>query len=288
MKFSKKLFIIFIIPLFFLLSISITKVYADDGTSPTSAPLVPAPAGNNPQPPAVTPSPPANGSVPGSENSETKIDPTMLQQINELKQNPPAPLPEVKEPVTATTKTNNTKTTKTTFTSSVKTPSDIKNTKYETAVRLLIKNKIISCYSDNTFKPNKLITRAEFAKIICLASGTTVDSKNVKLGKFSDVTKANWAHAYIMAAEKNNLMKGYSYPQAAFKPNNKITYAEVVTILVRMFTSKVPAGEWPQNYINEGRSLGIIKSFYISKPSANATRGDVAILTWSAFWLKNK
>ncbi|MBQ8002230.1 MAG: S-layer homology domain-containing protein [Clostridia bacterium] len=59
----------------------------------------------------------------------------------------------------------------------------------EVAVKALVERKIINGYPDGTFKPNNPITRAEFAKIIVLASGR-YDAKATCT--FTDVPKERW------------------------------------------------------------------------------------------------
>ena len=58
--------------------------------------------------------------------------------------------------------------------------------------------KILSGYPDNTFMPNKSITRAEFAKILVL----TLNLKEKNNISFQDVKKEHWAYNYIEVASK--------------------------------------------------------------------------------------
>ncbi len=87
----------------------------------------------------------------------------------------------------------------------------------------------IDGYEDGTFKADKNITRAEFAKIIAKIDGLSDSSEH---DKFSDVEAKHWAKGYI----ENIAVKGYivGYPDGTFKAENSITRAEVVTIVNRM------------------------------------------------------
>lgn len=59
---------------------------------------------------------------------------------------------------------------------------------------------ILNGYPDGSFKPNKSITRAEFAKILVNTLNLTSDSSNNI--QFKDVPEEHWAHNYIKVASK--------------------------------------------------------------------------------------
>lgn len=165
------------------------------------------------------------------------------------------------------------------------TPKDVEGTKYEYAVNKLIAIGIINGYEDGTFRPERDITRAEFAKIVCLLldKGSVVE-KAKGTTKFKDVKGTHWASGYINVAAESKLIKGY--PGGTFKPENNVTYAEAITILVRAlgYGDEVDSqGTWPQNYLAKAAELGITGGITLDNPSAKATRGDIAILTWNTF-----
>lgn len=62
----------------------------------------------------------------------------------------------------------------------------------------------IDGYTDNTFKPNKTITRAESAKIVNRMLARSADknfvNSNSEICRFSDVNTSNWAYYEIMEA----------------------------------------------------------------------------------------
>ena len=164
--------------------------------------------------------------------------------------------------------------------------SDIVGTKYEAAVNELVARGVINGYLDNTFKPTNDITRAEMAKMLVTAAklNNEVESnKNKEI--FSDVTSKHWAIGYINVAYKNDYIVGYG--DGTFAPDDNVTYAEAITMVVRMlgYKSAVEAkGEWPDNYIKKAESLKLLSNvdFSTSKKNYNATRGDVANLIWNA------
>lgn len=172
-----------------------------------------------------------------------------------------------------------------TFVPKLNRPFDVVGTSYEYAVGKLVDAGIISGYPDGTFKPERRITRAEFSKIICYLLNKHQEAEQVKgTSKFKDVDSNYWASGYINVAWKNNLIKGY--PGGDFKPNNNVSYAEAITILVRVLgygKETEEKGKWPYNYISKAEELGVIGGITWVKPSAEATRGDVAKLVWNTY-----
>lgn len=106
--------------------------------------------------------------------------------------------------------------------------SDANDEWYSAAVNYVVEKKLISGYPNGTFKPNESITRAEFAQMI---SGYIKTEKTNK-SDFNDV-KDHWAKDAIDKLNGNKNVSGY--PDGTFKPNEKITRAEAVTILNSVF-----------------------------------------------------
>lgn len=90
---------------------------------------------------------------------------------------------------------------------------------------------IITGYPDGTFKPNKPITRAEFAAIAARFDET----QSGKSAIFSDVI-GHWAAKEIGIAYYNDWIKGY--PDGTFKPDQNITRAEAMTLINRVLERK--------------------------------------------------
>ena len=99
---------------------------------------------------------------------------------------------------------------------------------YAYAVSYMTENKLIMGYPDGTFKPNSPISRAEFAAI---ASRFDQLKPGLSL-PFNDVKAGHWAYDVIASAADKGWVNGY--PDGSFKPENKITRAEVVSTTNRM------------------------------------------------------
>ncbi|MBQ8168537.1 S-layer homology domain-containing protein [bacterium] len=97
-------------------------------------------------------------------------------------------------------------------------------------------NDVVVGYPDGKFKPNKNISRAEFATM--LVKGFNLDSCGLEReGMFTDVPRSNWANAAIAKAVDENLLKGY--PNGQFKPNNHVTRAEALTSIAKGMTCDI-------------------------------------------------
>lgn len=144
------------------------------------------------------------------------------------------------------------------------------------AISKLSALEIITGYPDGTFKPSATITRAEFAKMACVAAGMN-DSASMLGGaasQFSDVKPNEWYTGYVNLAVSQGYVKGY--PDGTFKPNNTITNAEVVTVILRImgYNDNLP-GPWPVDYVAKAGNLEITSGLSFAT-SSNAVRGDVA------------
>ena len=84
-------------------------------------------------------------------------------------------------------------------------------------VNTLVDEGTINGYEDGSFKPENTVTRAEFVKMIGIASETKVE--------FSDVTADHWAYDYISYTEMEA-----SYDNV-FEPGRPITRGETLPVL---------------------------------------------------------
>ncbi len=155
--------------------------------------------------------------------------------------------------------------------------SDISGTNYENAVTTLASMNIITGYSDGTYRPDSLVSRAEMATIL-IKTVDKINYENVVGVPFEDV-RAHWAESYITLAYSLGAINGRS--DASFAPNGKVTHVEAVAMLLRSmgYADVSLAGNWPSNYLNKARELGLFENIEVNeKGSANATRGDVALM----------
>ena len=95
-------------------------------------------------------------------------------------------------------------------------PEDVMGTKYEGAVEKLTYLGIIAGYPDGTYRPDRPVTRAEFAKIIVTALGIG-EAAQYAAGatRFPDVGAGHWASGYI------NVAVDLNYSRLSAEPSNR-------------------------------------------------------------------
>lgn len=142
---------------------------------------------------------------------------------------------------------------------------------------------LVQGYPDGTFRPNRALTRAELATLLVRAMGHDVTEVSEK--PFKDVKKTHWAAGYIQAAQRAGYVIGY--PDGTFRPNQKITKVEGLTVMVRLDNLPLRAGvptpysdvktsHWAAKYINAAKGAGMLDYLVGSemKPKANLSRAE--------------
>lgn len=135
---------------------------------------------------------------------------------------------------------------------------------------------------------DRTITRAEFTKMTVAAStsrDTLGDAVAVK--PYPDVPQTHWAAPYIKAAVDLNLVQGDLYGN--FNPDEKITLAEGVTILLRLlgYTDSYFTGVWPAGQMAQYRALGLDEGVTCGQ-NDNMTRRDALYLFYNLMITKDK
>lgn len=105
---------------------------------------------------------------------------------------------------------------------------------FNNAISTLSNAGIVTGYNDGTFRPNQPITRGEMAKIIANFANLNKGTKS-----FTDLS-GHWSKTYVELAAGNGWIAGY--PDGSFRPDQKITRAETVTMINRVL-ERVPAKE---------------------------------------------
>ncbi len=148
---------------------------------------------------------------------------------------------------------------------------------------------IIGGFPDGSFKPNDVLTRAQFAKMAVISLG---DDDLVTLQQsftvFPDVLSTHWAAGYVnVAVLDSQILSGY--PDGTFAPDNSISEAEAVTICLRMlgYTVEDVGLFWPADYISKGAELGLTDGLVIDD-NAPMTRGRAAILLTNLLTMEEK
>ncbi len=167
-------------------------------------------------------------------------------------------------------------------------PSDAKDSKYADAIEVLGALEImVGDAESGAFRPEDTIRRSEFAKVAVTAMGMgDVAKSSEHKTKFPDVVENHWANGYINVAANQGIVIGDD--EGNFRPDDTITYAEAVTVLVRLI-GHTPAAEkkggFPAGYISVASQQGITKNAVASNDSA-VVRGMVAELCENSLTVK--
>ena len=89
--------------------------------------------------------------------------------------------------------------------------TDISGHWAEEAIKYLVNAGIITGYTDNTFRPDRNISRAEFVTLLVRALGLSGDTQ-----KLFDDTREHWARENIAIAYANGIVEGHS--RTPFRP----------------------------------------------------------------------
>jgi hypothetical protein len=98
-------------------------------------------------------------------------------------------------------------------------------------INALAQRKIVTGYPDNTFRPEKSVSRDEFAAILRQAFDRSPERQIASGSTFTDVPEGYWASAAIEEAYEMGFMDGY--PGEAFRPKQPVTKVQVLTSLAR-------------------------------------------------------
>ncbi len=107
--------------------------------------------------------------------------------------------------------------------------SDVPNTYWAAQYIDYLNNRhIVTGYPDNTFRPERPVTRAEFA--VMLAKSQNLDTSGMA-SRFTDVPMGHWAAGAINAVAGQGWIAGY--PGGRFLPDQNISMAEMYAILAQ-------------------------------------------------------
>ncbi|MCF2946258.1 S-layer homology domain-containing protein [Paenibacillus tarimensis] len=144
----------------------------------------------------------------------------------------------------------------------------------------------------NTFRPKQAMTRAEFVQLLVVALGMEIKPAGGTV--LTDIKPDDWYYDAVTAAAAAGAVGGYKDKATgamSFKPNNKITRAEISTILARLLDNPstaaeaasfrdVKAGHWAHASITKLAAAGIVTGGSNGRfsPEDPATRAEVCVM----------
>jgi hypothetical protein len=171
--------------------------------------------------------------------------------------------------------------------------SDIGDSQMKLQIEALAEAGIVSGPGDGTFRPKASVTRAEFAKMLASAMGTSLDANAAS--QFTDVP--TWAAPYVGALVNENVTNGKS--STKFGASENISRQEMAVMFVRamgleelvMITELQPnfqdmnmVATWAQPHVAFAKEIGFIVGDGVSYfPENSSLREQVAKLTYQ--WL---
>lgn len=179
--------------------------------------------------------------------------------------------------------------------------TDIYNADVARAAETLRLLGIVSGTGGTSFSPDRALTRAEFCKLAVELMGNG-DKVAAQMNRtvFQDVPSTHWARGYIAVATQGTttgsgedavttagIIRGDAYGN--FNPDRAITYAEAVTILVRIlgYGDSDVGMLWPDGYLAKAKELGLTEGLDLAA-SDTITRGQTALMMEHLLYADNK
>lgn len=155
------------------------------------------------------------------------------------------------------------------------------NAEYATAIEYVSEIGLMVGYGDGTFQPDKTVSRAEMATVLCKMMGEDQDLKQDG-SVFSDVPTTHWANGYVVKAASLGYLAGYG--NGKFGPDDTVTYEQAVTMIVNATGGRNLAsqyGGYPDGYVSLAEEYGLIEGVQ-AEIGDFFSRGQVAILLYNA------
>lgn len=157
---------------------------------------------------------------------------------------------------------------------------------------------ILAGYPNGNFYPENTITRAEFAKIMCLAAGLNVSAVNKT--SYTDVKSTAWYAPYVETGKY--YLSGYiSGGKKYYRPDSNALREDIAVALVKlkgydtsvydesilkaMFTDWQSISEDARKYVSVAVEKGLISGYEDDtfRGQATLTRAEAATLLWRAY-----
>lgn len=182
---------------------------------------------------------------------------------------------------------------------------DIKDSKLQQQVSVLQMLGVMGGTSATTFSPNGTLSRAQFCKMAVVLLGREKEEplyRNRTI--FPDVKSTHWARGYINLAVTvdvggsvgedgqvtggTKLIRGMA--DGTFQPDRSITYAEAVTILMRVlgYTDADAGMNWPAGYLQLAAKLKVTDGLTGLGANSTLTRAQAAQLFYQALFANTK
>lgn len=157
----------------------------------------------------------------------------------------------------------------------------------EYAISIMSQRGDIKGYDDGFFRPDKNVSRAEFTKMVLEAFDCVM--RRTDFEPFPDVPSYAWYRDYIYSAKISSIVDGY--PDGLFRPENEITRAEGLKILLEAANidldhkwqgtfNDVPEYAWYYDYVEKAYEMRLVQGYEggLFGPDDPLTRAQAAIM----------
>ncbi|WP_261303842.1 S-layer homology domain-containing protein [Paenibacillus andongensis] len=158
----------------------------------------------------------------------------------------------------------------------------------EDAINEWIGNGLISGYADQTFQPDKVITRAEFILLVNKAFGYLHKDDQT----FKDVSLEKWFYNDVAKAKYAGYISGFD--DGSFRPDQPISREQAAKIIyqliqlkdvlpksdTRTFLDEQQMSDWSKPYIKAVASEGYLKGYpdQSFRPQKSITRAEAVVM----------
>lgn len=160
-------------------------------------------------------------------------------------------------------------------------PDVDENAAYAEAVEYLNEIGIMQGDNNGNFNPDKNVTRAEMAVVICRMLGEDTSATDGTV--FSDVPANHWANGFIIKAAELGIVSGYG--NGKFGPSDTLTYEQAVTMLVRavgMDATVEQMGGYPHGFLAIATEKNLLTGID-AQMGMGFSRANVAKLLYNYF-----
>ncbi len=132
-------------------------------------------------------------------------------------------------------------------------PNDLSFTQ---AIALLREYQIVRGDEQGNLNLDKPITRAEMFTIMARTMGKEEEARDFAGWSIFNDIEGHWAKGYIIWAANEGLVKGDG--DGRVRPDDPVTYAEAMTLILRLLNLEPQTGDWPTNVIIRAAELGLL------------------------------
>ena len=157
---------------------------------------------------------------------------------------------------------------------------------YKAAVDVISELGVVDGYSDDTFRPDGLLTRGAAAKIICnlILGPTTASALSASTAPFKDVPTTNVFAGYITYCAQQGIISGYG--DGTFRPTGTLTGNAFMKMLLGALgydasIEGYTGANWTVNVIKQAIGIGLDDGNDDFVGSKSVTRGEAALYAFN-------